>query len=75
MGWIPAMQVASGPCSDTVLPKVRGRGLGGAELGRGGTKPERVGVRPGHLVVLSSGRGALCPLRGSVCKGPGDCWL
>lgn len=72
MGWIPAMQVASGPCSDTVLPEVRGQGPGGAELGRGGSKPERVGVRPGHLVVLSSGRGALCLWRGSVCKGPGD---
>lgn len=61
VGWIPAMQLASGPCSDTVLPEVRGWGPGGPELGRGGSKPERVGVRPVHRVVLSSGRGALCP--------------
>lgn len=73
-GWIPATQVASGPCSNTVLPEVRGHRPGGTELGKSGTRAERVGARSGHLGVLPRGRG-LCRWTGAVCKGRGVCLL
>ena len=64
VGWILAVQVASGLFSDTVLPEVGSQGPGAAELGRGAGPNQRGWECEPRA---SSGRGALGP----VCGGHG----
>ena len=69
VGWILAVQVASGLFSDTVLPEVGSQGPGAAELGRG-AGPNQRGWECEPRASSggpSSGRGALGP----VCGGHG----